>query len=81
MSETAERHSFLNKLMRTKANEDLSYENAINCGMALTAGILACCVLEVATYFIYLHEVRSAECKSLCRKTCLASSLEAHIER
>lgn len=47
--------------MRTKANEDLSYENAINCGMALTAGILSCCILEVVTYFLYLHEVGSAE--------------------
>ena len=43
--------------MRTKANEDLSYENAINCGVALTAGIFSCCLLEVATYFFYLHKV------------------------
>ena len=58
VSETTKRHSLLRKLMRTKANENLSYENAINCGVFLIAGILSCSLLEVAAYFIYSYKVR-----------------------
>ena len=57
----ATRHAFLNKLMTTKVNEDLSYKNAINCGVGVTAGILSCCLLEVASYFIYCHKVRTGD--------------------
>ena len=52
-----ERHTFLLKLVKPKATEVSSYNNAIISSIVVTIGVLGFCLLEVVTYFIYAYKV------------------------
>ena len=52
------RHSFLKKMMLTKDEEDLSYENSIRVLTIATIGILVFSILEMVSYFMFLIKVK-----------------------
>ena len=51
------RHTFLTRLIGTKPEENLSYENTIEVLKVTTVVMILLCILEPATYFLYNSKV------------------------
>ena len=53
------RHHFLQWLITTKAEEDISYENANYLNVRVSVSMLALCILEIILYFFYNTKVNN----------------------
>ena len=57
MSKINTRHNFLDRFIRTKEKEDISYSKAYEVNLWVTVMTCVCCMLEIALYFIYNRKV------------------------
>ena len=51
------RHHLLNRIMKTRELENLSYNNAHNCFIVVNTCIVSFSILELLTYFLYMGQV------------------------
>ena len=52
-----QRHALLARTIGTKAEEDISYTNSHNLVIGATASMIALCILEAASYYLYNRKV------------------------
>ena len=63
-----QRHALLVRTIGTKAEEETSYTHSHNLVMIVTASMIALCILEVASYYLYNRKVslNSADSARVC---------------
>ena len=59
------RHSFLDRFIGTQEKEDISYSQAYEVNLWVTATTVVCCMLEIAIYFAYNRKVNK-HCERSC---------------
>ena len=74
MNQINARHSFLDRFIGTLEKEDISFSQAYDVNLWVTATTVVCCMLEIAIYFAYNRVVKKEE-KNISRHIFLGTSV------